>query len=295
MTALGKILVFVILVLSLVWNFLVVQGYATRTNWKADSAKWQAEAKKAAESANEAKKLLEEERSAASDAQRVVREERDRLYSQLAAVSGERDTLFKQYNDAIAAAQKQGQEVTQLQANVERLTKQVDQQDAQLKESAKKMDDLTLAAEAAKVTANNARLDASAQANRAERLADRVRELSEENEGYRRAGIAGRGPAGGKPAVPAPEFFRGTVRSIAVSGGNLLITLTPGADAGLQKGAELTIQRINGAGGKYVGKVRILNVNPKDAVGEFVPPAGVRLDPTNPNDYPKAGDELTTR
>jgi hypothetical protein len=290
MTALGKILVFVILVLSLVWNFLVVNGYATRTNWKVTADKWQQEAKKAAESAGEAKKLLDEERAAAGDATRVLREERDRLYSQLAAVSGERDTLFKQYNDAIAAAQKQGQEVTQLLANVERLTKQVDAQDAQLKATAKTLDELTLAANADRVRANNAELVATAQRERAERLADRVRELGEELEGARRAGIAGRA-GGSKPAAPAPTGFKGTVRSIQVDGGQLLVALTPGSDAGLQRGAELTVRRL-APEARFVGTIRIVAANPKDAVGVFVPPAGRRLDPNNPNDFPKAGDEL---
>ena len=66
MTAIGKMLVFLLLILSLVWNALVINGFAARTNWQREAKKYQAEAVLAAEAANKMKSLRDAE--AAADA-----------------------------------------------------------------------------------------------------------------------------------------------------------------------------------------------------------------------------------
>ena len=67
------------------------------------------------------------------------------------------------------------------------------------------------------------------------------------------------------------------------------VELTPGMDAGLRQGAILTVRRINGVSGKYLGTITVVRVNAKDAVGRFTPanPRAVTAD-----DLPKPGDQL---
>ena len=73
MTILGKMLVFLVLVLTLVWNGLVVNAYVTRTNWRAEAKRSQDKAVEAADSANKMKGLLESERECALTPMRALR------------------------------------------------------------------------------------------------------------------------------------------------------------------------------------------------------------------------------
>ena len=72
MTILGKMLVFVVLVLSIVWNALVVNSYVARTNWQKRAAEYEKKAQDAATSATSMKALLEEERAAAAEARQAM-------------------------------------------------------------------------------------------------------------------------------------------------------------------------------------------------------------------------------
>lgn len=64
-----------------------------------------------------------------------------------------------------------------------------------------------------------------------------------------------------------------------------ILTISIGADAGVLPGAVLDVGRLNPA--KYLGRIRILNVSPKEAVGTFEPASGGRATGDN---VPKAGD-----
>lgn len=68
-------------------------------------------------------------------------------------------------------------------------------------------------------------------------------------------------------APTVPEGFRGTV--IAVDGD--LLTIEPGADAAARKGMVLEVFHA-GTPMKSLGQVKILSVNPKEAVGRFTSP-----------------------
>lgn len=288
MTVLGKMLVFLVLVLSLIWNGLVVNGYVTRTNWRNEAKKYQDQAVKAANSATEMKKLLEAEREAAEERIRALREDNYRANAQLLTVSKEKDSLLKQYNDTFAAAQKQGLEFATLQANLKRLADQVDNQDTQLREKETMLNAATLAAERARVSMTEAQIEANAQKQRAERLAQITQEQSEELEGFRRLGLTGRSSGSGRPTIPAPIGFRGTVTNVGTSGSETLVTLKPGLDAGLREGTELTVFRL-GDNPRYLGKVQVLRSDPKEAIGKFIAPPNVR---PGADSYPRVGDEL---
>ncbi len=86
-----------------------------------------------------------------------------------------------------------------------------------------------------------------------------------------------------------PESFRGTVTGVE---GDVL-SITPGADAGLRKGMTLEVYRTldvnrGAAPQKVLGRLTIVSVEPKEAVGRFTSPKA-KL----PGDeLPKKGDLL---
>lgn len=283
MTVLGKMLVFLVLLLSLVWNGLVVNAYVTRSNWKVEAEKYQSKAKEAASSANELRRLIDLEREASDNALRIVRQDRDRLYGQLADLEKQNNDLNKAYQEKLEAEKQIGNTQILLQANLKSLNEQVDSLTNSLGDKEKAIDQLTLTAEQAKAAETNAKLEAEAQRLRADRFNERIIALTEQIEEVRRGGMDG-GGVGREPRASAPVGFRGTVRARQGE----LVSFTPGLDAGLQKNTTLTVFRLTPAP-KYLGKIQVIQVDPKEAVGRFIPPSGVRL---GADDYPKAGDEL---
>ena len=283
MTAIGKMMVFLVLVISLVFNFLTVNAYVTRTNWRTEAVKYKADAAKAVESANSMKALVESEQAAGADAQRVLREESARYYSQNATLQKQLTELTDLYNKAFTAANKQATEVAALQANIAKLTKQIEDNDKMLASLTDQLNKQTLAAEQAKVEADRQRLEAQSRQQQVERLSERLEVLREERDEYRRE-FGERRPG---RSTPLPEAFRGTVRRVEGD----LVVFTPGLDAGVQKGAELSVARF-GPEPKYLGTITVLAANPKEASGRFSPPKGKR---PGPDDFPRAGDVVTPR
>jgi uncharacterized phage infection (PIP) family protein YhgE len=284
MTVLGKMMAFLVLVISLVFNFLTVSAYTTRTNWRAEAVKYKNEASRAADSANSMKSFVESEQIAAADAQRVLREERDSYYNQTAVLQKQLTDLNTLYNQAFTDANKQAAEVAALQANVAKLQRQIEDNDKMLASLTDQLNKQTLAAEQAKVEANEQRIEAQSRQQQVERLSQRVNQLNEELAGYKdRFGDYRPGDRG--PLLP--ETFRGTVRRVQGD----LVVFTPGLDAGVVKGATLSVARY-GANPKYLGRITVLAADPKEASGRFTPPEGTR---PGPDDYPRAGDIVTPR
>ena len=91
----------------------------------------------------------------------------------------------------------------------------------------------------------------------------------------------------GSRRVLLPPTFRGTVQKVE---GELVI-FTPGLDAGVQKGAELTVARY-GPNPTYLGTITVLAADPKEASGRFTAPPGKR---PGPNDFPRVGDVVTPK
>lgn len=282
MTIIGKLLVFMVLLLSLVWNGLVVNAYVTRSNWAAEAKKYQGKAVEAADSANAMRKLVDAEREAAEDAKRVIREDRDQLYTRYAALEKQYADLNKAYQDKLDAEKAIGGTQNQLQANHKSLLEQVDNLTKLLQDKEKAITDMTLTTERSVAAKVKADLEAAAQQQRAERLYEQYQKLQED---FTEAKSGSRGALSGlDPKAKAPAGFRGTIRS---RDGDF-VSFTPGVDAGLQKGTTLTVFRLTPTP-KYIGKIKVIQVDPKEGVGQFVAPAGLRL---NADDYPKTGDEL---
>ncbi len=296
MTILGKLLAILVFILSIAWTALTVNAYVTRTNWQKQAKDAQAKAKEAADAATAMKNLLDTEREAAEEARRSVAAERDRLYDQNVQLLKDRDALMRQYNDAFGDAKTQAAKAAIQQANIDKLQKQVDSQDQQIRDKDKQLTDMTLSSQADRVAAERSRLDADAQRQRADRLEAKVQQQASELEEYRRqvGPLRQRGP-GEQGPTPTPQDFRGNVTSRdgterdLAAGRDVLVTLTPGLDAGLRPGAVLTVHRSGQGAGRYLGTVTVITANAKDAVGRFTPAAGRRA---TADDLPKPGDEL---
>ena len=281
MTAIGKMLVFLVLVLSLVFNGLVVNAYVTRSNWKKVADEQKATAQKAADAVRSMLKLLEEERAAAADALRRAREERyqyEELYlKEKTAAEGLRVTVTK----SLVEARKDNTTQIAAQALADSLQKQVDDLTRQLTQLQEENNTLVKQREFAITAKEQAEIEANAQLKRANQLETDLRRATDLIQQYK---------TGGRPSLPgelraaAPEGFRGTVRTYQDG----YVAFTPGLDAGLQKNASLMVYRLQPEP-KYLGKLVVIQVDPKEAVGRFIPAQGSR--PT-PSGLPQPGDEV---
>ncbi|HET6574977.1 MAG TPA: hypothetical protein VFG68_15330 [Fimbriiglobus sp.] len=296
MTILGKLLVFVVLVLSIVWNALVVNAYVARTNWHKRAAEYQQKATDAAASATGMKDLLGEERAAAAEKDRAQRAELERLYAQNRQLLADRQKLVVQVNDAFNQLKAQGAQANIHQTNIEKLQQQVNALDQQTKDVQKRITDTTLSAQQDRVKAERAGIEAASQQQRAERLAVQVQQLSEIVAEYeRKYGSLQTLSPGVQRSPVLPEGWKGTISrtdgtvSDLHAGREVWVELTPGLDSGLKPGAILSVHRLNGVKGTYLGTITVARVNAKDAVGRFTPanPRAVTAD-----GLPKPGDQL---
>jgi uncharacterized phage infection (PIP) family protein YhgE len=279
MTILGKMLLFLVLVLSLVWTGLTVNAYVTRTNWASEARKWKEQAEAAKQSAEYQRRLAEDTRNAA--AAQIAN-----LSNEITALQAARDTLTREY----AAASQQAKQILEasqqgdpgaklLQANIAKLEKQVDLLQASLNEMEKIVNDATVIAERAKGDAQRASIDREAALKARDELQQRLFDLSDQLQAIRtgRTGTAAR--------LAPPDDFRATVTRVNGD----LVEINLGANAGLQRGATLSIFRTTPAP-KYLGTLTVTRVDPHVAVGQYIPPAGVAR--PSPGDRPQEGDTV---
>lgn len=282
MTTIGKILTFLILILSLAWGYLTVNAFVARTNWRAEANRYQKEATAAADSANKMKTLLDSERDAAEDAKRALQQERERLYTQVNLLKTQLDTLSKTYEATFTDTKTKAADVVKVQANVDKLNQQVKTLDDQLKAREATITALTLEKEAARVAASAAQIERDGIKKQNETLTERNAKLTSDLEEIVRYGRAGALPGQLTPTVP--EGFRATVLTYRA---DKLVDINAGLDAGLQKGSELKVTRA----GNYLGALRVVRSDPKNAVGEFIPAYTGRA--LTADSAPRAGDIVT--
>lgn len=281
MTALGKLLLFLVLFLSLVWNFLTINAYATRTNWQKEAKKYQEQAQVAADSANKMKALLDAEREANEDAKRSLQQERDRYYSQVAQLLQVRDGLLAQYNIAFTDAAKKAADAAKLQAMIDKLGGQVKALDEESKKKDDQLVKLVADANFARAEKEKAELTVRSLQTQLASKEDALLALREDFNNFKqqRNGVPGlRTPL-------APAGFRGTITAVVGD----TVQFSPGADAGLTAGTVLRVERITPAG-VFLGKITVKISNPKEAAGQFEP--AVRNAPRNESNTPKVGDQV---
>lgn len=262
MNTIGKILVFFILILSVIWNYLVVNAYATRTNYKNELEKVQKLYTEAAKSAGSATKLAEEQRAAADATIGQLSADIKSLQARVQAAENDSAT-YKAQVEAIgkdkekfvvdAGLQQTG--IKTLQSQVDLLRKQVTDLDVKLNNSV-----------IAEQKSENDKLQARIERDAAFRKADDYeKKLLDQNDQLDNLKNRGRGGLG-LARVPATDpDIRATVTGVADD----LVEISLGGGAGLQKGAVLDISRPNAK--KYVGKITIERVDQFSATGRFTP------------------------
>jgi NhaP-type Na+/H+ and K+/H+ antiporter len=273
MTILGKILVFFVLFLSLVWTGLTVNAFATRTNYKAALDDATAKIKVAVDGANQQAKYSETADNATKVLIQQLTEENKRLAQNVKTVSAERDKANAALNDKNVAQQNDDEKMRALQTERDKLVNQVKVLSDNQVAMEKSVNDSTLAAQKAKDAQLQAELDKAA----AERARDDA--ITQRNKLENRGSVLAIAP-------PVPEGFRATV--VSVSGDQVEISL--GAGANLGKGSVLDISRTTPEA-RYVGRLVITSVQPYSATGRFVPRAGVRA--ASGDDLPRAGDTVS--
>jgi len=300
MTWLGKILVFVVMVLALAWMWLTATDYATRVNWKAQRDTY----KKAFEEAVAARE---------SDYRRhqAEREASDRklesFEKELIARKSELDTALKANRDnkaeldrlttAVSTADVQ---VAKIQASLKAALFELDTVRDRNNKLEQDRTDLTISREQALRDRLGALNEAKLQRQIAEDYARRVDDLLGQ--------IADLRATGGRPEAlvarsveqrppPVPENLRGTVTAYNPAAAPDLVEISLGLDAGLGFGSELDIYRLDN-GGKHLGTVVVINVYAKKAVARFKPASGKPVGRLRPDELPKVGDivsPLSTR
>jgi hypothetical protein len=264
MTVLGKILVILHFILSLVAAALFVMVYAVHTNWKVayddlrkqyDTAAASATAysQQAVESqrVNE-EKVRDKQVELDAKAQELAVQKKALEDSQRALVVAQDNIKVQTRAIEAAAAQKkaQAEEVKRLEITV--LTK-----DDQIRKLVETGNDLRKD----KVNADIAR-NAFEEMNKG--LEKRVRELEEIVKKAKQSGV--QLVSNSAADNPPPEDVQGVVKNIDKSG---LVLVSIGTDAGIQKGHTLDVFRLGDAP-KYLGKIRIIETHPYEAVGQII-------------------------
>lgn len=164
-------------------------------------------------------------------------------------------------------------EVKRLKAEVDELVKVIREKNAQLAEAERR-------AATERNRAVTAQIEAATLRKRLEGVNAQVEELTREL-ARARAGGADR-----PPRRPAPNPPKGDVEGLvkSIDAASDLFVLNIGADAGLEKGHTLEVFRTDPP--KYLGTIRIVEVNPKQAIAQAVGKL---------HDAVRIGDQVATR
>jgi hypothetical protein len=275
MTVVGKILVIVNLLFSLVTGALILMVFVTRTSWSkeykalqdnydaarrnmgalVEEARAEKQAKEAAKAEVTAEKNARQQETA-NNQQAVT--DRD---TQITSLKGQLEATKGNLEAATVDLKRREQEVTNLKAvSVDQNTKI-----NALETSNKDFRDRAVAAE----------LNFKSENERNTLLLQQLEKVTQEYERVQ-AGVGGKPlPAGASARrVPSLDMKGRVLESDPKSG---LVTISLGSDAGLEVGHVLYVYRMDPA--EYVGEIQIVDVQAKQAVGRARMP--LRAGPIN--------------
>ena len=279
MTALGKMMVIFVFLLSLVWAGLVINSWATRTNWKAEAEKQNKTAKDNYEGAKAIAEQAKADRSASDAKLAALQANVDRLQLQNGEVREQYNKLYSTYENKLKIDRVSDKKVDELQNDIAQLLNQVKLQSDNLKTMETDLNSQIRVTEANRNQKDEAIRSANAEKQRADLLVARLQEVQDQ---LAQAKVGGKGNL--RPAPP--EGFRGTITAVSKE----IVEISPGLNAGLKEGMLLNVVRK--AGNKnYIGTILIgQQVDPNRAVGTWTAPFSVKK-PTG-DDLPKVGDEI---
>ncbi len=291
MTPLGKMLAIFVFLLALVWAWLTVNTYVSRTNWKAEADKFQKQAQATADGHDKLKAQTESERAGTKAETEAMKKDRDAALATVANQRKELDELRIGIDDKLAAAAKANPEVNKDNSRQKELQTEVGNLTASLKTAQDEVVGLTKSTATAKLLQEQAQRDAAAEKQRAGTLENTLRTTDDKlKEAIARAkqGIGDGGPV--RPT--APEGFRGTVKAVSASGE--FVEITPGGAAGLREGTRLVVKRLDPKNPKFVGYLTVRGeIDSDKAAAQFEPPLRRGNKALSADDYPKPGDEVS--
>jgi len=271
MTVFGKILVFMNLLFSVITGALIVFVFTTRSNWVAayNDAKTKAEAVEKAYQTERASH--ENDRKQAEAAQAAMGEQVTLLDKQIAVHRDEierlrktADTQTNLNNTSAATAQRLQAELDQQRSEREALVAEKESLRTRIINIQKELDGWRSTAITSDLEAKNMRQRVTNLLRQVEELTARTRELEAQAPGGAGGGSRGPGSAAELTAKAAPAGVRGKVSGVGING---LAQINIGSDSGLSVGNTLIVFR----GNEYLGDLTLTAVDPKAAVGRFVP------------------------
>jgi len=284
MTVVGKILVFLNLVFSLVVGAFAVMDYTARTHWvdafntlkarhevlQGVSNTYKSEADKLAKEKEDFYEKLNKSGvkglEPASKEQALIAAERAvaMLQSQTKAMDEMRlqiDDLRKREADAKGAVSRYIAMETAMKADVERRQGDSSLIRKTLKDEMDKNMNLTVSMNDMRDAMVQAQIQSRTLKDRNSQLEAQMQDVAKEVLRLRAGGAGGAGVARG--TNPPPDNLEGTVRR---ADGNL-VTISLGSDAGLTRGQTLEVFRL-GQNPRYIGRIRVVEVTPTQAVGQ---------------------------
>ena len=280
MTAVGKILVFLNLVFSLVVGAFVIMVYMARTNWVHEYKTLQAQNQVLAASAdtykNEAIKAQQDAAGQIAKVSADLKNVQADLQTELALnarLTNDLEKLKQQNTKDNALSSLSMTEVNKRQEDVSKLRDQLKRETDANNALVKKNADL-------QNEAMSAQIEKRAVQDTNNRLEAQLQQMAKDMARIRASGgSAATARTSGKN--PPHEDVEGLVKNTDSSG---LMTLTIGSDAGLTKGNTLELFRLNPSmpsQSRYLGTVRILEATATQAVAQ---PVGRLAAPPQPGD-----------
>jgi myosin heavy subunit len=266
MTAVGKILVFVNLLFSLVVGGFIIMVYIARTNWAENYKNIETRYKALAAEADTIRAETQEMRTKIAQEMDGLKAANKKLTDDMAAKDAELKAVNTQLaaerektvtgdatsTSVLAQSQRREEEIKRYETEIKKLN---DKLNASISDQTKLRD----RAVAADIENNSLK-------NRNKQLVDQLEDMGKENIRLRNVGGSAAGTSTVTAKNPPLENIEGIVTKMDTQSG--LVTLSIGSDAGLTKGHTLEIFRLNPA--KYLGTVRIVEVTPHEAVARPV-------------------------
>jgi hypothetical protein len=261
MTTLGKILVIVNLVFSLVTGFLIIMVFSTRTNWKAGYDKLDKYYKVAqasngawAEEVNRVKNTYDAEIKRLNGELAKSNQQITQITQAADAAQKAHAAELEKYKVASLSTQSATAELEHRRNEVRAMQGVIAQRDQLL---------LQVQGEKEKLRQDTIRANLAARNShqRTKELMETIERLTQDNERLKLGGTVA-----GNERRP-PEDIKGIVTDMDPKSG--LVTISLGSDNGLDKGMKLNVYRLSPRP-LYLGEIRIVNVNHHEAVGRPV-------------------------
>jgi len=282
MSTLGKILVGVNLLFSVITGALIVMVFITRTQWSVGYKELEAQLKgeRAAHVATIAgrdkvvgdkTKQMEQSELKLKETAKTLEDAQAALKAADAKVQAA-DELVKVSNSLVDKMKSERDNLTAELGNKDRLITeqlaQINKAELEKKAATEQMVKYKISDESSRARLGN--------------LLEQYEKLLKEFEGLRSDKAA---RAGQSPVNPPPEDVKGTIQATDATSG--LITVNLGSDNGLSKGNTLHVYRLTPRP-TYVGLLRIMDVRPHEAVGKLTTSA------TRPGAV-QVGDEVASK